>query len=241
MITLTDEIKEKFIEHASRDFPREACGLVAVVKGKQQYYPCMNLMPGNDDFYLDPADFIKVEDFVSSHAGDLVAVLHSHPATPPVPSMADKANCEASGLPWFIYSIKTQEWNSFAPSGYKAPLIGRPYRYGIFDCYSALRDWYGEKLNINIPDFHREPKFWEKGQNIIIENFQKAGFEEVKDGSIQVGDVILANINSPIVNHCAVYIGNDQIFHQMMNRLSGREVYGGWIKKNTRMIVRYKR
>ena len=238
---LTEEIKQEFREHASREMPREACGLLAIVKGRQKYYECKNIAEGNNDFVLDPRDFFRVDDLVSLHAGDVVAVLHSHPATGARPSMADKVGCEGSGLEWIIYSPKTEDWFSFSPSGYQAPLIGRPFKHGVFDCYSAMRDWYKLNMDINLLDFEREAKWWEKGQNLFIENFEKAGFYRVTDGSIEIGDVILVNLGSPVVNHCAVYIGNDQVFHQTMNRLSSREIYGGLLKKNTAMVLRYRK
>jgi cell wall-associated NlpC family hydrolase len=167
--------------------------------------------------------------------------VHSHPSTSAKPTPTDLVGCESSGLPWLIYSLKTKEWCYFAPTGYRAPLIGRVFKHGVFDCYSAARDWYKEKLSLNLPDFEREDKWWEKGQNLFIDNFASAGFHPVEDGKPEYGDIILMNIGSPVVNHCAVYIGKDQIFHQTINRLSSREVYGGMWKKNTRLVLRYKK
>lgn len=241
MIQLTEDVKDKFKEHALRDFPREACGLVSIVHGKQKYHECKNISESDSDFILDPRDYIRIDDFVSSHSGDIVAVIHSHPSTSARPSMADKVGCEQSGHAWIIYSVKFNDWNTFIPQGYKAPLIGRHFKHGIFDCYSAMRDWYFEKLSIRLPDFDRQDRWWDKGENLLVDNFPIAGFSKVDDGTIELGDVLLINIASHVVNHCAVYIGNDQVFHQTMNRLSSREIYGGLLKKNTRMVLRYKR
>lgn len=240
MMELSEEVKIKFEGHAKCDWPREACGIVAVVKGRQYYFDCKNIAPGKEDFILDPVDFMRVEDFVTERAGTIVAIIHSHPFTRPRPSMADLQGCEQSALPWFIFSTPLNLWHSFEPSGYQAPLIGRPFKHGIFDCYSAMRDWYGRNLGITLKDYDRDPEWWKKGQDLLMGNFQSCGFVQVVDEPIEVGDVLLINIHSPVVNHCAVYIGNDQVFHQTMNRLSSREVYGGWLKKNTRMILRYK-
>lgn len=239
-LELSEQVKKEFLEQVEKELPRESCGLVAVIKGRQQYFSCKNIAENNCDFILDPKDYIGVEDFVSEMCGDIVAVVHSHPTTRAKPTMADLVGCENSGLPWAIYSPKNQEWNFFSPTGYKAPLIGRSFKHGVFDCYSAVRDWYSQKLKIDLPDFLRNPKWWEKGENILMENFAIAGFEQVVDGSLNPGDCILFTLRSPVVNHCAVYIGDDQVFHQTLNRLSSREIYGGWLKKNTRMVVRYK-
>lgn len=240
MIALTEDVKFEFEVYASKESPREACGLVAILKGKQRFYECKNLSASPRDFILDPRDFSRVSDIVSSYGGDIVSVVHSHPATPATPSMSDLVGCEVSGIQWAIFSIKYKSWHYFTPTGYQAPLIGRAFKHGVFDCYSAVVDWYKMNTGITLPYFHRDPYWWENGQNLLMENFHKANFVEVKDGSIQIGDVILMNISSPVVNHAAVYIGNDKIFHQTVNRLSSREIYGGMWKKNTRVILRQK-
>lgn len=241
MMEITPEIRLEFMQDAWKAKPREACGLLSIINGKQRYHPIKNIAENQADFLMDSQEYMAVEDFVESQAGDIVAIIHSHPASSELPSSMDKVGCEITGIPWAIYSTKTNEWHVFSPSGYKAPLIGREFKHGIFDCYSAMRDWYAETLSISLPDFQRAEKWWEKGQNLLMENFQSAGFEQVMDGSLHLGDVILCNIASPVVNHCAVYIGKDQVFHQTMNRLSSREIYGGLLKKNTRMVLRYKR
>ncbi len=70
-----------------------------------------------------------------------------------------------------------------------------------------------------------------------MENFERYGFRQVHD--MKKGDVILMQIGSKLVNHAAVYIGNNQIKHHLYNRLSSREIYGGWWRKCTRIVVRY--
>ena len=111
--------KEKAVEHAKECLPRESCGLLAIVKGKEVYFPCKNL--ANDQisyFIIDPDDWATAED-----SGELVGLIHSHPKGAIFPSEADKSACEYLGLQWHIYSPEIDDWHSFKPTGYKSSKV----------------------------------------------------------------------------------------------------------------------
>lgn len=234
---MNEDTKAAALAHAKEVHPREACGLIVVVKGKERYWPCTNISPeARDQFAIDPKDYAAAEE-----AGEIIGIFHSHVYIPPTPSQADLVSCEATGLRWYIVNPDTEEWAEFEPSGYEAPLVGRVHSWGALDCWTLVRDWYRRERNIDLIDLPRARDFWKDGTDLLGGNYERAGFRELVDGEeLEVGDVILMQTgDSPVTNHVALYIGDDQILHHAEYRLSSRDVYGGWYKKHTAKVVRY--
>lgn len=219
------------INHAYETTPHECCGVVIVFKGKYKYIPCRNLLQG-DVFCIDPEDYANAEDL-----GEIVAIAHSHPNGNTEPSSADIISCNRSQLPWIIVTLPQNSFSVIYPKEFNTPLIGRPFYHGVLDCYSLIRDYYREILKIELSDYLREPNWWDKGQDLYLDNFKKEGFVEVQD--LRPHDIILMQNGSSKVNHGAIYIGDNLILHHSSNRLSSRDVYGGYWRKNTRCIIRH--
>ena len=216
--------KESFIKYAKEQAPEEACGLLAIIKGKEIFWPCKNLAEGKFEFFiLDPDDWAECED-----TGEIIGVIHSHPVGAATPSDTDRAACEHLGFPYYIYSIEHNHWEFFKPIGWKAPsLIGRKFIWGKYDCWSIVTDWFKENKNINIKYWKRPKKIKDFINNPEFEfalpklNFVKQS--NIKD--IKVGDVLLFQSVTGNLNHVAVYIGDNMILNHNIKALSCRELF----------------
>tara|TARA_R100000152_G_scaffold7212_1_gene2767 strand:+ start:1058 stop:1759 length:702 start_codon:yes stop_codon:yes gene_type:complete len=228
--------KQEALTHAKIEDPKESCGLLVNIKGKEKYFPCRNLsLTGHQCFILDPEDYVAC-----SNLGDITAVVHSHPVTPPSPSEADKIACEQSNLKWHIVNPKTEQWGYCEPTGYKAPIIGRQWVWGVTDCWALVRDWYKENLGIELRDWQRPTTPEEFIENPMFEKCATdTGFVELKpEDKLQNGDLLLMSIMANGLNHVAVFIDGD-VLHHLADRLSTREPYNQWLLKCTGKRYRY--
>jgi cell wall-associated NlpC family hydrolase len=150
--------------------------------------------------------------------------------------------CEASGLPWHIVGIPSEDWVRVEPTGFVAPLVGREWSHGVLDCYSLVRDWFRSERGVLLPNFARFDDWWKRGENLYLDNFSQVGFEAIGFAdlrNLQLGDCFLMQVASPVPNHAAVYLGDGLILHHLQGRLSSRDVYGGYWQKVTTHVLRY--
>jgi len=230
--------KESFKIYAQEQTPNEACGLLAIIEGKETFWPCKNLAEGKHEFFmLNPDDWVECED-----RGEVIGVIHSHPLGAATASETDKAACEHIGFPYFIYSIEHDHWVSINPTGWKAPsLIGRRFIWGKYDCWSIVTDWFQETKNIKI-------KYWERPKKIkdFVDNpyFDKVLTEsnfikQKTNDNLKVGDVLLFEGEKDSLSHVALYIGDMMILNHSIRALSCRELFGLKYQQTLRGVYRY--
>tara|TARA_R100000329_G_scaffold72834_1_gene63371 strand:- start:5634 stop:6335 length:702 start_codon:yes stop_codon:yes gene_type:complete len=229
--------KEEALEHARSEHPREACGLVIIVKGKEKYWPCINVATKNEDlFIINPQDWAAAED-----KGEIMAVFHSHPTTSPEPSEADQVACEKSGLEWWIVNPIIEKWGHCKPCGFKAPLVGRQWVWGVTDCWSLCRDFYQEELGITLRDWDRPINSDDFLKDPMFDRcWKETGFRELLPREeLERGDLLLMSMRSSGLNHIGVYLSDQMVLHHLENRLSTRDLLDEWLLKCIGKRIRY--
>ena len=228
--------QEEALNHAKIEDPKECVGLLLNIRGKEKYFPCRNLsMTAHQCFILDPEDYVKAD-----NTGEIKAIVHSHPVTPPFPSEADKLGCEQSKLPWHIVNPKTEQWGYYEPCGYKPPLKGRPWVWGVTDCWSLVRDFYKEEKNIELLDYERPVTPQEFNDVPLFERYaERTGFKELDPNeTLKNDDILLMSIMYNTLNHVAIFLDGD-VLHHLTDRLSCKEPYSAWLQKCTGKRYRY--
>jgi cell wall-associated NlpC family hydrolase len=220
-------------EHAIAAHPHEACGLV--VAGA--YVPLQNLAPDPEHaFEIEPAELLRE---------GVQAIVHSHPDEAPVPSAQDMTQQIASGLPWGLLSTDGRDatpvwwWGPGIPV---PPLLTREFRHGPSgsdgkgDCYALIKDWYLLERQVELPEFPRGWDWWNAGGNLYRDGYAAAGFTRVPMEDLRPGDVLLAQVQSNVCNHSAIYIGQGLILHHLANRLSREEPLARWLSHITHAV-----
>ncbi|MFP2239961.1 C40 family peptidase [Pseudescherichia vulneris] len=221
---------ESAVQHARDEFPRESCGFIL---RDGTYQRCRNISHKPEStFAISPAEYAQ---------HDVRAVVHSHPHGTAALSITDRAAHRASGKEWIVIGLAGDDVTTASYPAIKGalPLEGRSFVFGVTDCYTLVRDYYEQELGIELPDFYREDEFWKRGHAIYDDNYAEAGFYKAV-GAPVVGDLLVLRIGAPKPNHGAIYLGNGMILHHLHGRLSGKDLYSDYFRKNTIYVLRHK-
>ncbi len=241
MILLAETLAD-FERHVLSEYPKEACGLVMA----NRYIPMLNAARDPlTQFRIEPTDYVQ-----AAQLGPIQAVLHSHPynlSKPPKhppewPSSHDLRGWMDNNIPWGICATDGSGISQLVwlDENNPQPLLGREFIHGINDCYSLIRDYYRLERGITLMNFARGMDWWDSGENLYDDNFERAGFYSVPFEEATVGDCVLMKIRSPVTNHAGVITGPNEILHHLFHRLSGKDSLSRWSKVINR-VVRYGR
>ena len=135
---------EDIKQHFENEYPREGCGVLAIVKGKKKWFPCTNVAQDDEDFIIDSQEYLKL-----LRTTDIIGIIHSHPDRPSEPTKVDIDYCNALGIPYYIFSYPNLDLTVVEPENKVTDLYGREYEFGTRDCFEALRDYLKTQNIIN--------------------------------------------------------------------------------------------
>lgn len=259
------EAKARILELARGEVPKEACGFILTSGKKTVVAHCPNVHGQPEDFWkIDPAELERAE-----KKGKIKVLWHSHTKRSPEPSMADKVCAEAWDLPMLIVNPVTEQFHFYKPDGYEAPFVGRPFVYGVLDCYTLFRDVLEREKKITLPPMEYEDDWWKPVRerdgarsrsfpmldwhkckvvapplNLYLDRLKKGGFVKLsKDVELQPYDGILMTLQSEVPNHIGVYMGEGEMLHHVQGKVSTRWMYNpsrsGFYEGRTVCIIRH--
>jgi len=90
------DILAAMLEHSRAELPNECCGLLAgrVADGVgvvTKRLPLVNSAASPTEYWSEPRSMLQAEKTMRAEQLDLLAVYHSHPTSPPIPSRTDLA------------------------------------------------------------------------------------------------------------------------------------------------------
>lgn len=91
MIRIPKFIHAAMVEHAKKNYPNEACGLLAAQKDHPvcQFFPMKNMDEASISYFMDPKEQLQVFKKMRELGVELCGIFHSHVASEATPSQKD--------------------------------------------------------------------------------------------------------------------------------------------------------
>lgn len=111
-LILTASQWSKMLHHVEECTPAEGCGLV-VGRGNcvSEIYPITNTLKSSFRYCMDPHELLKIYLYIDQLEQELLAIYHSHPRGPAIPSKIDLTENYYPGVLQLIWYRVEQEWN----------------------------------------------------------------------------------------------------------------------------------
>ena len=117
MIKITTTVRDEMVEHALREFPNEACGLLAGTlqpsadegaraASAEGFYPMTNADASPVTYRLDPREQLKVFDAIEEAGGEVVGIVHSHTHSEAYPSETDRKQAFYPDAHYVLVSVQ---------------------------------------------------------------------------------------------------------------------------------------
>ncbi len=252
---LFEDLQDAMDAHALEAFPGEAFGAVFGSRDRPVYRPVAEVADNSRaNFRVDEAALRRLED---AH-GALLAAVHTRSSTAArkedvdpllfIPSAAEMRAQAALAAPFGVVVCDRSRridrfW--FGDQCPPLPLPGRPFRHGVTDCYSLIRDYYRQERNVLLPDYPRDWNWWVEGLDLYRAGFEEAGFRIIDPADAADAHAVMFRMRSKVPNHAAVLLDDGWMLHHPASlrpydplRVSYREPLNRW-KRHVAHWLRY--
>lgn len=109
MLVITTETYQAILEHARRDHPDEACGVVAGAVGSDRptrFVPMVNAARSPTFYEFDSADLLRLYRDLDGRDEEPVVIYHSHTATEAFPSRTDISYASEPAAHYVVVSTR---------------------------------------------------------------------------------------------------------------------------------------
>ncbi len=112
MLTISRALQAKIIEHARKDHPDEACGVIAGRAGSDRptrFVPMENAERSTTFYRFDSMEQLRVWREMDDRDEEPVVIYHSHTATEAYPSRTDVSFASEPGAHYLLVSTRDPE------------------------------------------------------------------------------------------------------------------------------------
>lgn len=111
MVCLHKKDTEKINAHARKEFPLEACGIIAENKqtGEIEVYEMTNAEKSSETYFMDPKEQLHVMKDMRLRGFTMRAIYHSHPHTEAYPSSHDVELALYDNVSYIIVTLKDKD------------------------------------------------------------------------------------------------------------------------------------
>ena len=109
-LVLPRKLVNQILTHAQQHEHSESCGMISAASGTPaHYYAVKNIAEDPaTHFEMEPKQQIAAMKHMREHEEDLLAIVHSHPSSPPVPSATDVQETGYPDAYYIIVSLNTK-------------------------------------------------------------------------------------------------------------------------------------
>lgn len=105
-LTIPAALHDAMVAHCVRDAPLECCGLLGgVAPLVSSIHPLRNSDASETRYNADPQDLIRAVVDLRSRGAEILAIYHSHPRWPAIPSQTDLRENHYGAVPRIIVSL----------------------------------------------------------------------------------------------------------------------------------------